>query len=220
MSATMALILLILPDYVWSCEAKVVGIHDGDTITVLDDQKVQHKIRLAEIDAPELGQPYGKNARQVLSTFVFRKNVEIAPTDTDRYGRPIAVILVDGRSVNREIVSRGAAWAYRKYLHDQSLLDVEAEAKSAQRGMWALQTDQITAPWDWRHGSNPVRAAMSIKPDETQIAASSAGGFTCGSKRVCKEMTSCEEAYFYLTQCGLTRLDRDHDGIPCESICP
>ena len=94
--------------------ARVVGISDGDTITVLTADKTQHRIRLWGIDAPETGQDFGSRAKQAASGLAFGKTVKILPRDTDRYGRTVAeVILPDGRSMNREMVRQGMAWWYQ-----------------------------------------------------------------------------------------------------------
>jgi endonuclease YncB( thermonuclease family) len=140
--------LLLFPAMPMADPAKVVRVHDGDTITVLDDDEEQHRIRMASIDAPELGQPYGRAARQELADLVAGKMVEIEPTDTDRYGRTIAVVLLNSGNVNREMVSRGVAWSYLKYLDDPVLVNLEADARSTMRGLWAQQADQIMSPWE------------------------------------------------------------------------
>ena len=218
----LAVLAVLMPTASWAYPAKVVGVHDGDTITVLDASKAQHKIRLASIDAPELGQPYGKNARQTMADLVFGRMVEIEPATTDRYGRTVAVVLVDKRNVNRAMVKAGAAWAYIEYLTDPVLVDLEADAGAAKRGLWALQVDQITPPWEWRKSKNKVSATDPSSPASNKadaVASAGTGGFTCSTKRVCRQMNGCTEAQFYLTQCGLDRLDGDHDGVPCEKIC-
>jgi len=127
-----------------------VRVQDGDTLTVLDQGRTQHRIRLSAIDAPELGQPYGRAARHVLAELVAGKVVEIDDRGTDRYGRTIGVVLIGGQNVNRDMVRQGAAWAYLQYLDDPVLVELEAEARAAVRGLWALQDDQIQAPWEWR----------------------------------------------------------------------
>jgi hypothetical protein len=103
------------------------------------------------------------------------------------------------------------AWVYRQYLSDNSLLPLEESAKSQKIGLW---TDtNPTPPLEFRHdkksASNTRNSPISAVPSNSQ----------CGTKTKCGEMTSCDEAKFYLNSCGLTRLDRDHDGIPCESLC-
>jgi micrococcal nuclease len=105
----------------------VVGVLDGDTVDVLVDRKPV-RVRLAEIDAPEKAQAFGTRSRQALAAAVFQQVVMVRTSGTDRYGRTIGTLLVDGRSINRLMVAQGMAWVYRKYLLDRSLLDVEATA--------------------------------------------------------------------------------------------
>lgn len=211
--------------FAWS--GKVVGVQDGDTLTVLDQTNTQHTIRLASIDAPELGQPYGDRAKQVLSRLVFGKTVEVAPETSDRYGRTVAVVTEEGTNVNRRLVREGAAWAYLKYLRDPALIDLQNDARAARRGLWALQIDQIIPPWDWRRhrdGTREPTVASGLVSSRDQVAVRSSqkrsdDQVKCGAKQKCGEMSSCEAAKFYLEQCGLSRLDADHDGVPCETIC-
>ena len=98
---------------------KVVGVTDGDTITVLVDRH-PIEVRLAEIDTPERGQPWANRAKQALSDKVFGQVVELQVVDTDRYGRTVAKVYRDDRDINREMVREGHAWVYRKYLRDPS----------------------------------------------------------------------------------------------------
>lgn len=109
-------------------------------------------------------------------------------------------------NVNAALVEQGAAWVYRQYPHPPELETLEAQAQAAKRGLWALQPDQRYPPWNWRRKS----CQPDTKPPEPS---------GCGSKHTCKEMSSCEEARFYLTQCGVSRLDGDKDGTPCEALC-
>jgi endonuclease YncB( thermonuclease family) len=131
-------------------QGKVIGISDGDTITVLRDHQ-SIKIRLSGIDAPEGGQPFGNRAKQFASTVAFGKIVTVKPRDTDRYGRTVAdVILPDGRNLSHEIVRAGFAWWFRRYApDDRALASLEAEARAARRGLWA-EAGPIP-PWEWRH---------------------------------------------------------------------
>jgi|SRR6266404_6152150 len=130
--------------------AHVVGVHDGDTVTVLTPEQEQLKIRLAEIDAPELDQPFGMSAKKMLSAMIFRKDVFVVKIDIDRYGRTVGRIYQGKADVNLEMVKAGGAWAYRKYLTDKAFIDAENAAKTAKSGLWALQKDQRIAPWEWR----------------------------------------------------------------------
>lgn len=134
---------------------RVVGIADGDTITVLDATNTQHKIRLAGIDAPEKKQPYGQASKQHLSDQVFNKDVSLDCGKTDRYKRSICVVRIFGKDANLEQVKAGMAWWYRKYQNEQTAQQradyeaAEAVAKSARIGLW--RDAEPVAPWDWRH---------------------------------------------------------------------
>lgn len=129
---------------------KVVGVHDGDTLTLLDDAETQIKVRLAEIDAPESHQPYGSRAKQELSGLAFGRSATVQMQDIDRYGRTVGRVTVDGVDVNAEMVRRGAAWVYRKYAKDQSLFTIEEQARDAKAGLWALPEADQMPPWEWR----------------------------------------------------------------------
>ncbi len=97
---------------------QVVGVHDGDTLTLLianGGSFKQVKIRLGEIDTPELAQPYGQKAKQALSDLTFGKEARVVVQDTDRYGRTVGRVYIGPVDVNAELVKQGAAWAYRRY---------------------------------------------------------------------------------------------------------
>jgi len=133
-----------------SISGRVVAVHDGDTLTILDPTHKQIKIRLAEIDTPELGQPYGARAKQELSRLAFGKTAFVDVDGIDRYGRAVGRVIVGTIDLNAELVKRGAAWVYRKYSQDILLLQLEQEAKEASTGLWALPPDQQIPPWEWR----------------------------------------------------------------------
>ena len=129
---------------------RVVGITDGDTLTLLEGGNRQIRIRLAEIDTPERRQPYGDRARQALSDLAFGKAARVGVVDIDRYGRTVGRVHVDGRDVNAELVRLGAAWVYRQYSHDPQMLVLEDAARAARRGLWALPEAERMPPWEWR----------------------------------------------------------------------
>lgn len=195
-----------------------MGVTDGDTITVLVGRQPV-KVRLTEIDTPEEAQPWGSRSKEAISGKVFGQTVEIRTEGTDRYGRTLGHVFIGNRDVNREMIREGHAWAYRQYLKDQSLLTDEEYARVNGLGLWSLPEAQRVPPWEWRHAG---RATIPSPPATTRSmpsTAASAAGFTCAGKKYCKEMTTCAEAQFYMTECGLSRLDGDSDGMPCESIC-
>lgn len=187
---------------------RVVGVSDGDTLTMLTPGRREVKVRLDQIDAPETNQPWGANSKRALSRQVFGRTVSVRRTGEDRYGRTLGEVSVAGQDVNAAMVGGGAAWAYRQYLTDRGLLTLERQARTNRRGLWALPVDQVTAPWTWR----AEQRAEDGKP-------ASRSGFACGTKRVCSQMTSCGEARQHLDQCGVQRLDGDRDGMPCETLC-
>ncbi len=135
-------------------EGRVVGVADGDTVTILDASQRQHKIRLAGIDAPEKGQAFGRWSKQALSDMVFGQDVVVAYSKKDRYGRIVGRITADGLDVNLELVREGAAWVYRQYLRElpepdrQHYLDAEEEARSDAAGLW--RDADPAPPWAWR----------------------------------------------------------------------
>ena len=190
---------------------KVVKVSDGDTIQVMHEGKAE-KIRLAGIDCPEKKQPFGQAAKKFTSNLIVQKIITVQVKTTDRYGRTVGeVILPDGRSLNRELVRAGYAWWYRKYSKDTSLETLESDARTTRRGLWS--DPNPVAPWDWRHGGE--KTTIVEKPAQASLASSN----ECGQKRYCKEMSSCIEAIFFFKKCGISNLDRDGDGIPCESLC-
>ena len=128
--------------------ARVVSVHDGDTLTVLVDRK-QVKVRLTDIDAPELGQPFGKNSRQSLAELCFGKTASLDVRGQDRYKRTIARVTCDGLDANAEQVRRGYAWTYTRYAPKGSLLyAAQDEARAAGRGLWSDPAS--VPPWEWR----------------------------------------------------------------------
>lgn len=137
-------------------EARVVGVSDGDTVTVLDANKVQHKIRLAGIDAPEKAQDFSNRAKEHLSDLVFGKTVSIPDGKFDKYGRTVSRIIVNGTDAGLEQVKAGMAWHYKKYEVEQTPADranysaAELKARAAKLGLWAQGTP--VRPQDFRHG--------------------------------------------------------------------
>ncbi len=141
----------------------VVGISDGDTLTArcptgdVAHPYSQVKIRLAEIDAPESGQPYGRRAKEHLSSLCFQVEATIRPTTADRYGRTVARVECRGRDANLEMVKAGMAWAYTKYQTDPAFPRAELAARQAGAGMWADATPAAqTSPWAFRHTPQPL----------------------------------------------------------------
>jgi endonuclease YncB( thermonuclease family) len=145
-----------LPETVIS--ARVVGITDGDTIRVLTNDNQLLRVRLRNVDSPEKGQAFGQASKQNLSRYIFGRDVELHVFDIDRYGRALAVVILDGVDINLQQVRDGMAWVYTKYMGESSpdtqarYLSAEAEAKQSRRGFWA-DPDSVP-PWEWRKTEN------------------------------------------------------------------
>ena len=127
---------------------RVVGVHDGDTITCITPDKEQVKIRLDAIDAPELGQPFGQASKKALSEKVFGKDVVVVPKKKDKYGRTIGHVMVNGRDVNLEMLEEGMAWHYEQYDHNKRLREAEQGARVVKKGLWA--DEHAVPPWEYR----------------------------------------------------------------------
>ena len=140
----------------FSLRGRVVGISDGDTLTLLTQNRQQVKIRLHGIDAPELGQAWGQRAKQALSLLTFRQIVSVQETDQDRYGRIVGIVYRNQLSINETLIASGHAWVYRKYNKNKRWNTLETEARKKRRGLWKLHPNQRIPPWDYRR-RNRVR---------------------------------------------------------------
>jgi endonuclease YncB( thermonuclease family) len=138
-----------------SLSGTVVRVADGDTITILDAQRVQDRVRLQGIDAPERKQAFSEISRQNLARLVFGKELSIEYTKLDQYGRIVGKLLVDGEDICLDQIRAGLAWHYKEYEKEQSPADrqlyanAEQEARSQKLGLW--QDSDPTPPWNFRH---------------------------------------------------------------------
>ncbi len=158
-------------------QAHVVGVSDGDTITVLDSYKTQYKIRVAGIDAPEKGQDFGNKSKEHLSDLVYKKVVNIPDNKLDRYGRTVSRVFIGSTDASLEMIKAGMAWHFKKYQHEQSLEDrlsynaAEVEARKAKVGLWANGTAK--RPEDFRSESRLMTGVEN------------SGDCPCGSTVLC-----------------------------------
>ena len=188
-----------------SISGKVVSVADGDTITVLDGDNRQTKIRLHGIDCPESAQPFGTTAKQFTSGKAFGKNVSVIVKDRDRYGRTVGVVMVGKENVNLALVRAGLAWWYRQYApDDKTLQEAEQTARKAKLGLWS-QPNAI-APWDWRRGKRAGSGSTSTTRAEI------AGHWITSSSNK-RHNSACR---YFKTSTG--RLGKKTEGIACK-IC-
>lgn len=150
---------------------KVVGVTDGDTVSVLQDGAAV-RVRLDGIDAPERAQAFSQRARQRLASLVSGRDVTVSARDTDRYGRLVARLVVDGQDVSERLVREGWAWHYVQYSDDPQLAAAEAAAKATRSGLWADANP--LPPWEFRRA--PTRAQPRTVERQSQQPAGALRG--------------------------------------------
>ena len=195
-------ILCLLSGPAWAWPARVDRVVDGDTVEVSRGSSLV-KIRLFGIDAPEHDQPGGASAAAALRSLVGGQEVEIVALDVDRYGRTVARVLLEGHDIGVVLVQTGHAWQFTRYDHGIVLRDAERAARAKRLGVWAEAG--ASPPWLWRAASHSRSVAL--------------GALTCQPTPRCSELTSCAAVREVVQRCGAGRLDHDHDGIACESLC-
>lgn len=206
---------------------QIIHVLDGDSVILQDGRNTQHNIRLAGIDAPEYNQAFGEQSKHALTELILMESVCVSWKHVDDYQRKIGIVFLDDKDVNLEMISQGLAWHYKRFEKTQSeenrqrYSDHENDARLAKIGIWSQK--KPIAPWDWRETAKDTSSESSyirtffspiLEPINRYRHADS-----CDGKRYCKEMKNCNQACFYLQECDLNRLDRDQDGIPCETLC-
>lgn len=212
MAVRVALLLLclLLAAPAWAAqvfEGKVVGISDGDTITVLTNEKHQVKVRLYGVDCPESKQAYGTRARQSTSNHVFGKHVRVEIADTDRYGRTVGIVTTPGGAVlNRELLAEGMAWLYTAYCKAPICGEWKREEEAARQkkvGLWAEASP--TPPWEYRKAGRSggrVKSAPSSRNDDVV-----AGGYSGNTNSGIFHSSGCR--YFDCKNCTAHFSSRD-----------
>lgn len=143
----------------------IVGVSDSETLTArcpttdAAHPYQQVKVRLAEIDAPEKGQPSGRRSKQHMSHLCYRAEASIRQTTRDRYGRTVARVTCRGLDANLEQVRAGMAWAYTKYQTDAAFPRAEQQARRARVGLWSDRNP--VPPWEFRSRPQPLQSDAS-----------------------------------------------------------
>ena len=134
---------------------RVVGVSDGDTITVLDADKTEHKVRLMGIDAPEKSQDFGAASKQALSNYIYQKEVTVDYKKIDKHKRKVGKVILDKQDVCLAMIELGMAWHYKDYEKEQSKTDrdlyrqAELKARESRIGLW--QDSKAIKPSSFRH---------------------------------------------------------------------
>ena len=197
----------------------VTKVTDGDTIQVeMDGEKVN--IRMIGIDAPESTtarygyvECFGKEASDHLKTTLNGESVSLefdtTQGQTDKYGRLLAYVFSNGKNINQQMIADGYAWEYTydmPYKYKTQFQDAELDAEEVESGLRAKNA--------CRGERKAIESEPATVPDNTGTSS-----YSCSAKKYCTQMITCEEAMYYLNSCGLSKLDADGDGVPCESIC-
>lgn len=162
MRGLLLLYWLVIPAaFAETISGRVTAVTDGDKLTILDAGDKKHRIRLADIDAPELKQAFGAQSRQSLAAVCLKKNAQVEAQGKDRDGRYIGRVTCDGVDANAEQVRRGMAWVSARRTGPVSpLYELEAHARLRQVGLW--QDDKPVPPWEWRRDTE--QAAKTRTP--------------------------------------------------------
>ena len=187
----------------------IVDVYDGDTVKFEYNYEIVRG-RLAGIDTPEINQDFGIEARDYLRALVLNKNVDIVFEEKeDKYGRYLITIFDKLENVNRELVKNGYAWAY---MDNKKYKIYQDNARSFGLGLWGVDDkDSIISPSTFRKMRNPN---YFVKLKDHKIPECRTADF-----KVCAQFNNCFEAMFWNDICGHTYLDRNDNGIPCETIC-
>jgi endonuclease YncB( thermonuclease family) len=205
-------------------EGARVRAMDGDSFEILVNGVKQGEVRLQHIDAPELAQPYGPEAKAALASLIETQAIRIVPYGIDQFGRKLAEVWVGDELINAALVRSGSAWAFRPSARNADYQALQQGAKQAGLGLWGEAN--AMPPWDYRdaqRGISTPRFTGNRLPSVTRrtYTAPPVSRFTgrCQGKRYCRQMGSCAEAQFYYRQCGVASLDGDRDGRACEDLC-
>lgn len=209
----------------------VTHVTDGDSLWVTPSGQPGIEVRLRDIDAPEICQAWGEEARRALEERVLGRTVVLRITGRDTYGRTLGHVQADGVDVGRSMVAEGHAWSTRTRWDRGPLVKEERMADALRRGLHGQPGAMM--PRDFRRGHGPCvanapsgRAAPTPEPRPlahaperqapTAMPSPRGSTFRCDGRTHCSQMTSCEEARFFLKTCPGVEMDGNNDGVPCE----
>jgi micrococcal nuclease len=208
----------------------VTKVTDGDSLWLQPSvQGPPIEVRLASIDAPEICQSWGTQARDALKALVEGKQVTLRAAGLDAYQRTLGTVMLDDLDVNARLVEEGHAWSTRSKWDRGPLVKQERMAKALNRGLHSQAGALMPKDFRTTHGpctpSEMPVASLVATPASVVTATAGpmaaqpariAAAFRCDGRTHCSQMTSCEEATFFLRNCPDTRMDGNRDGVPCE----
>ena len=142
--------------------AREITVTDGDTVTATDDKGIRVIIRLSQIDAPELNQAHGPEAKQYLNGLLNGGSIAVRVEGQDKYGRAIGTLYRDHEDINLRMVEAGEAWVVPQYVREASYVRAQTQAVKSKRGLWAR--DNPKPPWEWRQDRENGKPAIERKP--------------------------------------------------------
>ncbi len=212
----------------------VTKVSDGDSLWLTPADKAPIEVRLRDIDAPESCQPWGPQAREALAELALNKVATLQISGRDAYGRTLGVLMINELNVGPFLVENGHAWSIRTRWDQGPLVKQEKMARALSRGLHAVAG--AVQPRDFRQSHGPCAPGEGAAPAEPAPRTASAvsmpsrgpapaavvqGSFRCDGRIHCSQMTSCDEAKYFLAHCPNVKLDGDRNGRPCEKQwCP
>jgi endonuclease YncB( thermonuclease family) len=206
-------------------QGTVTRVVDGDSLWVTPAAAGAEavEVRLLGIDAPEICQAHGPEARDALRELVQGRAVSLKGVGRDTYGRLLATITLEGLDVNRRMVAEGHAWSSRHKWDQGPYVKQERQAKALSRGLHAA--GGAVMPREFRQSHGPCNGETSVaapappttRPATPATPAVQAATYRCDGRTRCSQMRSCDEAKFFLQHCPGVQMDGNRDGVPCES---
>ena len=217
-----------------SVQGMVSKVTDGDSLWLTPAGQGAIEVRLRDIDAPESCQTWGDEARRALTELALNKVATLQISGRDAYGRTVGMLMIEDLNVGRFLVENGHAWSVRTRWDQGPLVKQEKMARALTRGLHAMPG--AVQPQEFRRSHGPCAAgeaamAPARRPAPAQagplsvvataaapaVVAAAQAGSRCDGRTRCSQMTSCEEAKFFLAHCPNVKMDGGrHNGIPCE----
>ena len=204
---SVVLMSLCINTYAETLTTKITSVHDGDTVTFLDENNEEVTGRLANIDAPEIQQEYGLQSRDFLRFLILNETVNVQIEDVGRYGRYIITIFKDNKNINKLLIEKGYAWEYLS--NDNEFKELQLKAENEKINIWSNSKSIHPA------------AFRKLRFTRYQIHLTTHSNPQCRTRnfKTCGEFSTCSEVNFWFKTCGHKYLDGNNNGIACMSIC-